>query len=124
MKSTVSAAAGVGRAWILAAACVAALAACDQGSGGIAAPAEATIDELDVSPDSVLLTAGQSTALVVTATSANGQPVSNFKATFSSSDRNVASVSVAGLVRYVGPGRAVVTVTAGGRSAAAIIGAQ
>ncbi|MBB4635206.1 Ig-like domain-containing protein [Longimicrobium terrae] len=123
MKSTVSAA-GLGRSWIVAAAFVAALAACDEGPGGIAVPAEATIDQLDVSPDSVLLTTGQSTTLVVTATSADGQPVSNFKATFASSNRGVATVSVAGVVRYEGPGRAVVTVTAGGKSATSIIGAQ
>lgn len=124
MKSTVSAAAGPGRGWILAAALVAALGACDEGPARIAVPAEATIDQLDVSPDSVLLTAGQSTTLLVTAMSADGQPVSNFKATFSSSNRDVASVSVAGVVRYEGPGRAVVTVTAGGKSATSIIGAQ
>lgn len=101
------------------------LAACDSVSGGlVGSPAESTIDELDVSPDSVFLTRGQSRQLTLLATSADGQPVSNFKATWASDNRAVATVSVAGVVRYEGPGRAVVTVTAGGRTASSIVGAQ
>ncbi|HEX8390989.1 MAG TPA: Ig-like domain-containing protein [Longimicrobium sp.] len=117
-------AARFGRGLIVCGAALAGLAACEGNANGVPTPAQSSIADLSLSPDSIFLVAGQPRQFEISAVGANGLPLSNFKATWSSSNRSVATVDAAGVVRRAGPGRAIITATAGGQTAEGIVGAQ
>ncbi len=72
-------------------------------------------------PSSPDLVVGTSLALPIAVKNASGQAISGVSVTWSSSDPSVASVNQAGVVTAVGLGTAIITGTAGGRSASVTI---
>jgi subtilisin family serine protease len=74
-----------------------------------------------ITPDSSDVTVGGTVQLAATAKAANGTTITGRQASWSSSDASLASVSNAGVVTTILPGRVVVTATIDGKSGSAVV---
>ncbi|HEX6533934.1 MAG TPA: Ig-like domain-containing protein, partial [Gemmatimonadaceae bacterium] len=80
-----------------------------------------TVASVSVTPASDTVLAGSTTQLAATPKDASGSALSGRTIAWSSSDTAVATVSSAGLVRGVAPGRATITATIDGKSGSASV---
>jgi hypothetical protein len=80
-----------------------------------------TAVRVEVQPDSVALTPGQTRQLSATPLAADGSTVQGGTITWSSGDPAVVSVSASGLARAEGPGRELVRATAGSAGGWAVV---
>ncbi|MQF49011.1 hypothetical protein FIM08_03840 [SAR202 cluster bacterium AC-647-N09_OGT_505m] len=80
----------------------------------VASPAAEVATSVTLSPNSPILTAGQTRLLVATAKDAAGVVLADLSATWSTSNQSVATVSADGLVTGISPGSVIVTVSTGG----------
>jgi hypothetical protein len=82
------------------------------------APAQSPVARVTLFPEAVSVPASRLEVLTAIAWDSGGRPVPGVRYAFSSSAAAVATVDASGLVTAVSPGTTVITVTAGGRTAA------
>lgn len=103
---------------------LAGLAGCGGGSGTTPTPPPPppnTVASVTVSPGSLNLVVGVSSALTATALSASGTPIAGKTPVWASSNTGVATVATDGIVTAVGPGTSTVTATVDGISGSATV---